>query len=101
MKELLIDYVFTTNREDYNIIDDRRLWVHKDIDLDDIYRQSNSLYVYTKPSDFLQKMIVKIGETGSLNGDRSVKDRIYEQPNSTDTEPILFFYINILMISIG
>jgi hypothetical protein len=93
MKELLIDSVFTTNREDYNIIDERRLWVHKDIDLDDIYRQSNSLYVYTKPSDFLQKMIVKIGETGSLNGDRSVKDRIYEQPNSTDTEPILLLFV--------
>lgn len=84
---------YSTNREDYIIIDERRLWVHKDINLDDIYRLSNSLYVFTKPSDYIQKGIVKIGETGSLHGDRCVKDRIYEQPNSTDTEPILLLFV--------
>lgn len=84
---------YSINREDYIIIDERRLWVHKDINLDDIYKVSNSLYTFTKPTDYIQKGIVKIGEVGSLAGDRSVKDRIYEQPNSTDTEPILLLFV--------
>ena len=83
---------FSIIKSDYQIVDDRRLWVHKDINLDDIYSKSNSIYIFTKPSDYIQKSIIKIGETGSIN-DRSVKDRIYEQPNSTDTEPLLLLFI--------
>lgn len=83
---------FSVEKSNYQVIDERRLWVHKDINLDDIYSKSNSIYIYTKPSDYIQKHIVKVGETGSIN-DRSVKDRIYEQPNSTDTEPLLLLFI--------
>lgn len=83
---------FSIDKSDYQIVDERRLWVHKDIILDDIYSKSNSIYIYTKPSDYIQKHIVKVGETGSIN-DRSVKERIYEQPNSTDTEPLLLLFI--------
>ena len=83
---------FSVSKVDYQVVDERRLWVHKDINLDDIYSKSNSIYIFTKPSDYIQKSIVKIGETGSIN-DRSVKDRIYEQPNSTDTEPLLLLFI--------
>jgi hypothetical protein len=83
---------FSVSKADYQIVDERRLWVHKDINLDDIYSKSNSIYIFTKASDYTQKFIVKIGETGSIN-DRSVKDRIYEQPNSTDTEPLLLLFI--------
>lgn len=84
---------FSTDKKDYNIVDERRLWVHKDVNMDDIYRSSNSLYIYTKPTDYTKKGIIKIGETGSLTGDRPVKDRIYEQPNSTDTEPLLLLFV--------
>lgn len=83
---------FSIDKSEYQIIDERRLWVHKDINLDEIYSKSNSIYIFTKPSDYTQKSIIKIGETGSIN-DRSVKDRIYEQPNSTDTEPLLLLFI--------
>ncbi len=83
---------FSIDKSEYQIVDERRLWVHKDINLDDIYSKSNSIYIYTKPSDYIQKHIVKVGETGSIN-DRSVKERIYEQPNSTDTEPLLLLFI--------
>ena len=83
---------FSIDKNEYQIVDERRLWVHKDINLDDIYSKSNSIYIFTKPSDYVQKSIVKIGETGSIN-DRSVKDRIYEQPNSTDTEPLLLLFV--------
>ena len=83
---------FSIDRSDYQIVDERRLWVHNDINLDDIYSKSNSIYIFTKPTDYTQKSIIKIGETGSIN-DRSVKDRIYEQPNSTDTEPLLLLFI--------
>jgi hypothetical protein len=83
---------FSISKGDYEVIDERRLWVHKDIRLEDIYSKSNSIYIFTKPSDYTQKSIVKIGETGSIN-DRSIKDRIYEQPNSTDTEPLLLLFI--------
>jgi|LauGreDrversion4_2_1035121.scaffolds.fasta_scaffold51513_3 hypothetical protein len=83
---------FSVIKSDYQIIDERRLWVHKDINIDQIYTKSSSLYIFTKPSDYTQKFIIKIGETGSKN-DRSVKDRIYEQPNSTDTEPLLLLFV--------
>ena len=83
---------FSVDRKDYNIIDERRLWVHKSINLDDIHSKSNSIYIFTKPSDYLLKSIIKIGETGSINN-RSVRDRIYEQPNSTDTEPLLLLFV--------
>ena len=52
---------FSINKSDYQIVDDRRLWVHKDINLDDIYSKSNSIYIFTKQSDYIQKFIVKIG----------------------------------------
>lgn len=83
---------FSVNKSDYIIVDDRRLWVHNSIKIEDINSKSNSIYIFTKPSDYQQKGIIKIGETGSIN-DRSVKERIYEQPNSTDTEPLLLLFV--------
>jgi hypothetical protein len=85
--------IFTTDKSDYTIINERRLWVHKNIRIEDIDKKSSLLYIYTKPSDYNQKSIVKIGETGSKRGFRTVRDRVYEQVNTTDTEPLLLLYV--------
>lgn len=90
LKEKNIQY--STNIKDYVIINKKRLWVHKSV-TDDIFEKGNFLYIYTKPTDYTIKGIVKIGETGSLGDYRCVKDRLWEQPNSTDTEPILLLFM--------
>ena len=56
----MINQIFTTDKSDYTIINERRLWVHKSIKIDDIDKKSSLLYIYTKPSDYNQKSIVKI-----------------------------------------
>jgi len=83
---------YSIQKEDYNIVDERRLWVHNSID-NDIFEKGNFLYMYTRSTDYTQKGIIKIGETGSLGDERSVKQRVSEQPNSTDTEPLLLLFV--------
>jgi hypothetical protein len=83
----------SVDEKDYFIVEKRRLWVHKDVDPKSINIKSSHIYIFTKASDYINKGIIKIGETGSGSfGERSVKDRVYEQPNSTDTEPLLLLF---------
>lgn len=81
--------MISVDPKDYQIVEKRRLWVHKDVELSSIDVSSSHIYIYSKAS--LQNKILKIGETGSF-GDRTVKQRVYEQPNSTDTEPLLLLF---------
>jgi hypothetical protein len=83
---------FSVERESYVIDNEKRLWIHESVDMQQVSVESSSLYIFTKASDYTNKGIVKIGETGSLGRHRSVRDRLYEQPNSKDTEPLLLLF---------
>lgn len=84
---------FSVERDSYVVDNEKRLWIHESVDIDQVSVESSSLYIFTKATDYVNKGIIKIGETGSKTGHRSVRSRLYEQTNSTDTEPLLLLYM--------